>query len=317
MMKYLFTILLITFGSLLFFSACEDDAEEIINTNAPGQQDQNSQPSPNLPPFDCSVFGYGDTIFYLQNQPQDYIVRPTDTTLDGSFGAFPEGLVLDTVSGAINVSQSETGLRYEVFFVPEGRADTCRTRLIISGIDYQSKVHRIDEGDTLAVPIYNGSQEALNPCEDDDDEDDDSDDPDDPDDPDDDDCEFDNDDSAADLGLAINPDNGAINLRQTMANGALGVNPINGDSLDFTINYQLNDLSNLAPNAITIRVFYYDEIANVPQDLLDAVETKRNSILRTQSRWSAKAARTTRTIRGRGQGRGRPPYIVIVGKAFR
>lgn len=209
-MKYLRSIFLIALSSFLFLSACEDDAEEIINVSDPGQQDQNGQPPASLSPFDCSVFGYGDTIFYLRDQPEDYIIRPTDTTLSGSFGAFPEGLVLDTVSGAINVSQSETGLRYEVFFVPANQTDTCRVRLVISGIDYESAVYRIDEGDTLAVPVYNASQEALIPCDDDDDDDDDeddsddSDDPDDPDDPDDDDCEFDSDDSATSLGLAIN-----------------------------------------------------------------------------------------------------------------
>lgn len=97
-----------------------------------------------------------------------------------------------------------------------------------------------------------------------------------------------------------------------MVNGAFGTNPVNGDSLDITINYQLNDLSNQAPNAIAIRIYYYDEPGNIPQELLDEIEIKKNSTLRTQSRWTGKNARRSRT----GSGGGRPPYIVIVGKAF-
>lgn len=283
----------------LFLAACEDDMENIAS-----DPDQNVGDPSGGSPFDCTQFAYADTIFYLQNQVGDYIVSPLNT-LEGKFGASPRGMVIDSISGDINVSLSETGLKYEVFFVPQNSTDTCLTTVTISGIDYESKVHLIEQNDTLSVPIYNGSRLAALPCDDDDDDDDD--------DNDDDDCGFDTDGTASSLGLAINSTNGAINLKQTVLNEAFGSIPVSGDSLDATINYQLNDASNGVPNSIAVRLFYFEDLASVPQDLLEAVEDR--SIQYEEGARKSRALKNARTLR-RGGGGGRPPYILIVGRAI-
>ncbi|MFP4096893.1 MAG: hypothetical protein ACLFUB_20585, partial [Cyclobacteriaceae bacterium] len=140
---------------LLALAACEDDTQN---------------PETDTETLDCSQLQYEDTIFYLRDQAADYIVSPLNT-LQGTFGASPEGLAIDPASGDINVSQSETGLRYEVYFTPENSTDTCRTIITISGIDYENRVYRLDLDETQAVPIYNGVREASLPCSDDDDDD--------------------------------------------------------------------------------------------------------------------------------------------------
>src|SRR5215218_6294435 len=62
---------------------------------------------------------YGDSIIYLKGSGSDYTVSPV-TPMAGEYDAFPEGIELDDKTGAINVSKSETGLRYRITFTPEG-----------------------------------------------------------------------------------------------------------------------------------------------------------------------------------------------------
>src|SRR5690349_16406328 len=65
-------------------------------------------------------FSYGDSILYLKNQSVDNIVYPIEQRTGQYFG-FPDGIEIDQVTGAINVSKSESGLRYRVTYVsPEG-----------------------------------------------------------------------------------------------------------------------------------------------------------------------------------------------------
>ncbi|MFP4095988.1 MAG: hypothetical protein ACLFUB_16005, partial [Cyclobacteriaceae bacterium] len=149
---------------------------------------------------------------------------------------------------------------------------------------------------------------------------------DDDDDDDDDECEFDDDEDDDDgdgdddepedgedvrsQGVEINTANGAIDLRQTILNGALGNEPANGVNKDFTIYYRLYDASDGALNSITVRLYYYDDLSAVPQDLLDEIEERRNSLSVLGARKMAYRNKIARLSRG-----GRPPYIVIVGRA--
>lgn len=273
----------------------------------------------------CADFEYSDTIFYLREQITDYIESPL-IAQTGTYGAFPGGLVIDSTTGAINVSQSETGLAYEVFFIPQGTTDSCKISIVISGIDYEDHIYEINTADTLAIPFYNAQKGLLPPCSDDDDDDDDEDD-DDHDDDDDDGCEFDDgpDDDDGDgtgdeplpgqevipQGVDINKATGVINVKNTFANGVFGPNPVNGTEKDFRINYRLNDASNHTLNGIDVRFFYFETRGDIPASLLDEIN-ERNSLSAAPGSGSRRS-NVSRTATDR-PGMRRPRYILIVGK---
>jgi len=312
------------------------------------------------PAFDCSKFGYAEDIFYLQEGADDYIVNPVNA-LDGTFSSFPDDLNIDATTGAINISQSETGLKYNVFFVPANSSDTCQVSITISGINYLDSIHVLETDDTLAVPVYNAANTLPLPCQELDSEDIDIDqlpqrildyislnypgdeieeaevyldsndnpvrykveldddlelfftaegdfireEPDDDDDDDDDedseyDCNFEEDAAAGNKALVLEAGTGAINLKQTVDQGAFGSVPVSGRFIEKTIRYRLNDASQLAPNQINVRLYYFDTRGDIPQTLLDELNGNKQRIL-SNARLSAE--RPTR-----------PPYIIIVGR---
>ncbi|MEL6561769.1 MAG: hypothetical protein AAFQ94_26505 [Bacteroidota bacterium] len=248
------------------------------------------------PPAHCAGFNYGDSVFFIDGTLINKIVN-TSSVLAGKFGATPEGLSIDSLTGAIDVNLSDAGLKYEVYYVATGGTDTCKTNVIISGIDYLSSINVLSENDTLISPVYN-SQVGLGLPGDDDDDDDDEDDDDD-----DEQNEFDLSGSAQLLGVAIDTVTGAINLQQTVDNGTFGVTPVSGTSQSVTIQYKLDDDSDRSLNSINVTVYYYDKLTDVPQSLLDEVTNKNNS-LNTSVYTSARVSALAR--------RPRPPAIIIV-----
>lgn len=242
----------------------------------------------------CTGFDYGDSIFYIQEHASVYLEYPMDSLI-GTFSAFPHGLIIDETTGAINVNLSETGLRYEVFFVSEGTLDTCKTEVLISGIDYLSGVKNLEDGNNLAVPFYN-TQIGVLPSDDDDDEEDD--------DEDDDDNEFDFNGELQSIGVAIDTLTGVIDLQKTIDNETFGSDPVSGSKIHLNIEYKLTDESNKAVNNIGVVIYYFEDEDEIPQALLD--EIAQNNINATST--PNTNARTVIRLR-----KPRPPAIVIVG----
>jgi hypothetical protein len=50
---------------------------------------------------------------------QDYIITPVNSPGTGKYLAWPIGMKIDSTTGAINVSKSESGLRYMIGFVKQ------------------------------------------------------------------------------------------------------------------------------------------------------------------------------------------------------
>jgi len=75
---------------------------------------------------------YGDTLIFQQPSGSDYIVQPVNNPGPGKYFAWPVGMVIDQNTGAINITQSQTGMRYILGFVPAGTHDTCLNKLIIA-----------------------------------------------------------------------------------------------------------------------------------------------------------------------------------------
>ncbi|WP_018623022.1 hypothetical protein [Spirosoma luteum] len=234
----------------------------------------------------CSEFAYADSIFYLNNKSTKYIVKPT-TTLAGAYGAKPYGLVIDPATGAINISASETGLTYTVFYVKAGTTDTCTRNITIAGIDFANSLYDLSQNDTLAIPTFKGVAPAMVGTNN---------------------LSFDvvngmtNSTTLQSQGISINPRTGSVNLKKTLSSGVLGVKPANGASATVRLYYKINDASQGALNHIDLRFTYYSKVSDVPASLL-----KKVGVTTTQSSAGARSAADG------GGAKPRPPEIVIVG----
>lgn len=226
---------------------------------------------------------YGDSIFYVRNQPADYIVYPI-TTRTGTYIGFPEGIIIDANTGAINVTKSDAGLRYKVSFIQAGTTDTASTFITIAGINYQDGFYKLNTADSILHPVYNANTANIIPGI--------------------------NNGTLFDIGTGCNSqgcnvivNNGDINLAQTVRNGVFGATPQNNDRHEFDLNYAINDPSNKTIQTIRVKLYYFNTMSDVTQEVFDIISSRVGTVLlagRTAPAPPAKPARP------------RPPCIFIV-----
>lgn len=262
---------------------------------------------------------YGDTIFYLKNQPGDYTVQPVSRPASpGSFKANPIGLELDSITGQINVTQSETGLRYKIYYLDSTGKAIDSVKLVLSGIDYADGIYELQSTPAAydtAFPIYNARPELPLPCPPDDDDDNEGDD-------DDQGCVFDetdldndgNDDIPGVIQdkLLVDIKQGTLDLEASFHAGIFGSsNPANGVTKDFTFYYRLNDFSNRALNKITVRIYHYKKRSDIPQWLLNELNN-RNTLAQEVNMRSGGSQFSATALRYVDSKPKRPPLIIIV-----
>lgn len=228
---------------------------------------------------------YGDSVFYLQPGANDYIVTPVHAQ-NGTYTVFPEdGLNINQSTGAINVSRSESGLRYKVFFRSPG-GDTSSTVVVISGVNYLDKYYNLSAKDTLCVPVYNAEPSKQIPA-----------------------GAFDDGGLANNSGCSIKTTNGVINLAQTVRNGLFGTVPQNDVRKEVEIKYRISDRSNNALNSIKVKLYYYNTAADVPEDLKQTIRDHEAQLLRTISSPVPSFSLVGRTAKLE---KPRPPCVVII-----
>ena len=240
---------------------------------------------------------YGDSILFTQPRTGgDFYATPVNNTgLQGTYLSWPEGLIMNRTTGSINLSQSETGVRYRIAFVKKGTTDTCVSQVILGGMTYIDKIYAMDKNDTLAKPIFNADPFGPSICDVSDDSDY----------PDNNNsgnnrCSFDNaapGSKANDLRLRVRTKSGIINLKKSLADGIFGPNVKNGDFKLIPIQYQLNDASNKATQTVTVKVMYYDKVSSIPAALQQEISSKNTSMFSYQI----------------VNGKPRPPYLIIAG----
>lgn len=248
----------------------------------------------------CASPDYGDTLIYTKwkGPNNDYFVDCKNNKAAGKFFSWPAGLVMDSVTGSINVTQSETGQRYKVGYVKNGTTDTCVSPLVLAGVTYLDSVYVLENNDTLAIPYYNANPSTPPVCDNSDDTDypgngngngqgNNK-------------CDFDVDlppgqQKANDQGVRVRTISGVINLKKTLADGAFGTNPHNGDTKVVTIYYRLNDNSGKARQKIKVQLVYYTRLSDVPASLKNDIRKKRNSFLSYAEEYN----------------KPRPPFLVI------
>jgi hypothetical protein len=276
----------ILWSVLVILSSCKKD-------NSGG----NPQPTPG-----AADLSYGDSIFYLRNQASDYIVLPLQNR-PGQYSGFPEGIDIDQNSGAINISKSETGLRYRISFVPDGTTDSIHSVIVISGINFLDGFYKLTTTDSVIRPLYNANANSSVPGL--------------------------NNGTAFDIGSGCNSAGcnvsttvGSINLAQTVRNGVFGATPSNNDRHEFDLNYEINDKSGKAPNTIRVKLYYFDSINDVTQEVYDIINSREGALFGVQPRPIPFASNITSinsvdgqtTILGKAVPKPRPPCIFILGR---
>ncbi len=231
---------------------------------------------------------YGDTIIFPQPavNGQDYIVSPVFNPGPGKYLSWPLGMAMDSVTGAIDVTKTESGLRYIIGYVAAGTTDTCISQLIIGGVDYMDSVYVIANGATMALPYFNANPYLPTPCSSPNS------------------CIFDVTGSASNAGVIVNSLTGVIDLQKTLTGtglipiGAFGLIPINGSTVTTNIYYRLNDASNNTLQSIPVQLMYYDSYNLLSTGLLGNILISLQNIL------------TNRAISTYANPR--PPLIVVV-----
>ncbi|MES1222946.1 MAG: hypothetical protein ABUT20_46065 [Bacteroidota bacterium] len=234
---------------------------------------------------------YGDSIVYLKTQSSDYIVYPT-VQKAGTYTGFPEGIEIDASTGAINVSKSETGLRYLITYKsPTG--DTSTTKVVLSGITFKDQLYYLSENDTVAMPIYNASVSRVVPLSG---------------------SSFDEGNNANSGGCSVKTTDGQINLAQTVRNGVFGTVPTNDAKQEFDILYRLNDQSNKSLNKLRVKVYYYETINDLTPDLIQTLQSRQDDGVFIGLRTTGNSDSTPIPTKALKAAKPRPPCIVVIAK---
>lgn len=295
---------LCTFASclliLFLIPACNKADKTDPDVVEPGSESGNETNLTNNTSTQCpNAPSYGDSILYLQPVKGNYTVEPLNNKgVQGTYLSWPEGLNINASTGVINITQSETGIRYNVAFVKQGTTDTCISTLILGGASYIDSIYVLSKNDTLAAPIFNANPNASPIC----DGSDDTDYPDNGNHNGNNKCQFDDDSTSTGANaqkLRVRTVSGIINLKKSLDDGLLGKNPRNGHFKNVKIEYRLNDNSKKADQKLTVQVMYYDKVSNIPNELKQEVANKR------------KNAFTYKIIAEKP----RPPLLIIAGLA--
>lgn len=286
-------LLLLAAGLTMIIVACRKSSapEEKLSIPGPDPQIITDGNCPGAPDYGSSVI-----CPKWKGPVTENIIKPLNNPGSGTYCAWPQGLVIDAATGEINVSKSETGVRYRVGFVKAGTNDTCSREIILGGITYIDSIYVLSENDTLAFPYFNADPAGTSVCGGSDDTDyppsgnpnaggNDR-------------CEFDdgNDDDngngmadeppagqrANDQHVRVRTTSGIINLKRSLEEGAFGTNPQNGDSKEVTIYYRLNDCSSKALQKIRVRLIYYHKRSDVPDQLANDIAAKRSNFLESR-----------------------------------
>jgi hypothetical protein len=248
-----------------------------------------------MPPAGFQL-SYGDSVLYERNPGVDYLVYPR-SAVSGTYTAFPDGIEIDDKTGAINVSKSETGLRYRITFIPTGSTQEYTTTVLLSGINYLDQFYYLSKNDTVAKPVYNGNPQLQVPLS--------------------------ASGTAFDIGLgcnnegiAVNTNNGTINLMQTIRNGFFGKYPDNGTRKEFQLNYKIDDKSQQAVNGLKIKVYYFETMNDVTPDLTQLLHDREGTLLGANTNaFPGEILSSAAGTNGAAKAaKPRPPCIFIIGR---
>jgi hypothetical protein len=216
-------------------------------------------------------------------------VYPTEQR-EGVYSAFPDGIEIDDVTGAINLSKTETGLRYRITHTaPDGKETN--TLVVASGINYTDKFYNLAQGDSIAPPVYNASGSNNLPLAG---------------------SVFDEGNGANSIGCSVATVNGRINLAESIRNGLLGNPATNDAKREIDIVYRLNDRSQKAENKVRVKLYYYTSMATVAPDLMQTLQDREELGVFLTNQPILNTGGDPMTSRSLREAKPRPPCIIII-----
>jgi hypothetical protein len=225
---------------------------------------------------------YGDSVFQASVTGIEYRILPVRRpSQPGYFIANLAGLDLDSATGKINLSRSESGLRYQVYYVSIDKELIAQTSVTISGIDYQDRVYDLSSGaaeDQFAIPMYDMTPGLPLPCGNGSI------------------CRFDetdiNGDNISDYfgannsKLFVDTLTGVIDLKKSLEAGIFGTVPpganlsfLNRRKKDVTIYYRLGDDNCRTLKKITVRLIYFQSKALIPESMQLEIDSRNQRYL--------------------------------------
>lgn len=245
------------------------------NTTSADSTDTSAVDSMKLPAYPATARScnflpvYGDTIIYPQPSSNgDDVLSPVNSPGAGQYFAWPAGMVIDRNTGAVDLTQSQTGMKYAIGFVPAGTTDTCLSQLTLGGASYVDSAYIVTGGGVKAVPYFNGNPFQTSNCvgsgpgsg-----------------------CSFDVTGSAAALNVVVNNSSGEIDLQNTLQGssnqaGVFGATPFNGQTVTVPIYYQIRQGSNNALQRIDVQLMYFDSKADMNMALLSTLSTRSSNL---------------------------------------
>jgi hypothetical protein len=279
---------LVLFLLILLSAACKKSVESVTPVRGilpDSTQTLSLVPYPETPLPECSnAPDYGDSIVFVQPAASgDYYIYPKSNQGEtGTYLSWPQGLSMDSKTGIIDLTASQTGQRFSVGFVKAGTSDTCMSQLIVGGAAYMDSVYMLSKSDTTSIPYFNANPYQASPCN--------SNGPGSG-------CQFDYNDYAKNQGIIIDKKTGYIDLKKTMQKINLNL-LISGQSLITRIYYKLNDNSNNAPQMIQVKLMYYARKSDIPANILAQISQNLQNTLNDALITKGPSAR--------------PPLIVIV-----
>jgi hypothetical protein len=256
---------------LIFFCAtgCKKSTQPDLPSNENPSHDSTlavtNVPYPSTPLQECNAAPfYGDSVVYPQPGAADFYVYPQNNKgVAGTYLSWPDGLTIDPNTGAIDLTKSETGVRYSVAFIHSGSTDTCMSQLIIGGVSYIDSVYVLSQSYKTAVPYFNANPSVPSICDNNQGNA----------------CQFDYNNVAHNQGIEIDHKTGYIDLAKTIQNIPSNMTLPNGFTYYTTINYKLDDNSNNAPQQIILKLIYYKHKSDIPANVLATVSANQNNTL--------------------------------------
>lgn len=270
-------------AAIIFFSACNKSDSSYGGGTTPATY----------------KFAYSDSVLYpLGEQSELQILNPV-IPRDGIYSAFPDGLEIDPNTGKIKIHDSETGIKYRVYYRSTDGLVKDSTLITISGINFLDGVYTIKTSDSIVKPLYNAAIGNVLPGSGSG-------------------SLFDEGGGCNGGGCSLDLTNAKINLAQTVRNGVFGSTPANGSSKEFTLNFRLNDRSGKGGNKIKFKIFYFKKLSDVNQQVWDLLNGRNGTVINNFSNTNNTPIQgftagniTQNSLSGKGK---RPPCVVILGE---
>lgn len=260
----LLAVLGLFFAIIVLSIACRKSTTPETEIDPPVElpKDSSEVPFPQtiIPPCDYAP-SYHDTL--ICDNPlngQDYIISPVNNPGNGKYLSWPIGMKIDSTTGAINVTKSESGLRYIIGFIKEGTTDTCLTELVLAGASYRDSVHVLSNGEKYANPYYNADPTIISACATGN-------------------CDFDITNEANNKKIAVDKKTGKIDLEKSLNQGAFGLLTLDGDMVETTIYYKLNDGCNTSVQHIKVQFMYFTRKSQINSGLLGTLLSRVTNLL--------------------------------------